>query len=134
MALRLATKRRGTDVLIEVRGALVLGEAAFLREQLQHVIDETVETLMLDGRTVSEIDSSGLSLLLALHRLQQSRHGAFVLIADSPQINRALEVTRLDDVIDVRRQLPDGWSDDEPPPSGRFPRRNRAEARPEESG
>ena len=111
MALRLATRRRGKDVLIEVRGALILGEATVLREHLQHLQDEAVECLTLDGRSVADIDSSGLSLLLSLHRLQAARHGEFVLVATSPQIDRALEVTKLDRVIDVRRQLPETWAD-----------------------
>ena len=110
MALRLATRRRGKDVLIEIRGALILGEATVLREQLQYLQDEHVDSLTLDGRQVAEIDSSGLSLLLTLHRLQASRHGKFLLVADAPQIDRALEVTKLDNVIDVRRELPDNWT------------------------
>ena len=114
MALRLATRRRGKDVLIEVRGALVLGEAAVLREQLQRVIDDSVLSLTLDGRSVSEIDSSGLSLLLTLNRLQASRRGTFVFVADAPQINRALEVTKLDSVLDVRRELPGDWAEEAP--------------------
>jgi len=110
MALRLATRRRGKDVLIEVRGARVLGEASVRREQLQYLQDEHIESLTLDGRAVAEIDSSGLSLLLTLHRLQASRHGEFTLVADAPQIDRALEVTKLDEVIDVRRDLTEGWA------------------------
>ena len=114
MALRLATRRRGKDVLIEVRGALILGEATVLREQLQYLQDEHIDSLTLDGRQVADIDSSGLSLLLTLHRLQAARHGDFTLVADAPQIDRALEVTKLDSVIAVQRELPDGWLNEVP--------------------
>lgn len=94
-----------------------------------------MQSVTLDGRQVSEIDSSGLSLLLTIHRHQETKHGTFQLVADSPQITRALEVTKLDSVIAVRRQLPDQWAGDPPPrESTRWPRRKPAVVKPPESG
>ena len=108
MEARSATiDRHGTTVVVQVQGALLLDAWPAVRAQVDPVVEEHPSLLVADLRGVNEIDSSGLAILLWMHRSQTVRGCRFVVVTDSPMLLRAFEVTRLDDVLDVRSEMPD---------------------------
>ncbi len=106
MALRLGAHRRGRDVLVDFRGELDLESEPDARRQLEFVVDHPPPCLTLDLRGVTFIDSRGMALLLFLHRAQRSHGLHLVVVVGTPQVRRALEVTKLDAVLDVRADAP----------------------------
>ena len=99
--------RHGATVVAQLKGPLLLHAAPRLRAQLTDVVDEHPSLLVADMREVEEIDSSGLAILLWMHRSQAVRGCRFVVVADTPMVTRAFEVTRLADVLDVRQEMPE---------------------------
>jgi anti-anti-sigma factor len=102
------TERFGGTVVIRLRGSLLLDTAPFVRDELPDLDDLHPQLLVADLLGVTEIDSSGLALLLWMHRGQVNRGYRFIVVADNPMIHRAFNVTKLCDVLDVRRQMPEG--------------------------
>ncbi len=101
-------EKYGGTVVIRLSGSLLLDTAPFVRDELPDLDDLHAQVLVADLLGITEIDSSGLALLLWMHRTQINRGYRFVVVADNPMISRAFEVTRLSDVLDVRRQMPEG--------------------------
>ena len=93
-------------MVVRMEGPLLLHTSPRVRERLHDLEDHQPRCLVADLRGVSEIDSSGLAALLWMHRTQVNRRCEFVVVADSPMLDRIFQVTRLCDVFDIRRELP----------------------------
>lgn len=102
----LGAHRRGRDVLVDFRGELDLESEPEAREKLSFVVDHPPSSLTLDLRGVTFIDSRGMALLLYLHRAQRSHGLRLVVVVGTPQVKRALELTKLDEVLEVRTDTP----------------------------
>ena len=90
-----------------MEGPLLLHTSPQVRERLHDLEDRQPPCLIADLRGVTEIDSSGLAALLWMHRTQVNRRCDFIVVADNPMLRRIFEVTRLCDVFDLRRELPE---------------------------
>jgi anti-sigma B factor antagonist len=60
-------------------------------------------TLVIDMMDVSFLDSTGLSVLVALRNASGEVGAPIVLLDPSPRVMRVLEITALDGVFDIRR-------------------------------
>ena len=103
---RVSIDRDKGTLIARVRERLLIDTASIVREQLPDLADVHVQLLVADLRDVKDIDSSGLAVLLWMHRTQALRGCSFMVLADTPQVLRAFEVTGLDDVFDVRAEMP----------------------------
>ena len=66
--------------------------------------DHRPHCLVIDLSDVTFLDSSGISLILQMHKRQQ-RAGGAVVITNPPQfIRKLLELTGVDQVVEVRAQ------------------------------
>lgn len=95
------TRDRGW-VVLSVTGDCDLASAPILRRELLGA-SEGAERLVVDLRGVSFLDSVGLGLLVGAAR----RVGELVLVAgpDDPA-RRVLETSRVDQILEVREDLP----------------------------
>jgi len=88
-------------VVARLPSSLSLANAAAVRSQLErHIQDESAE-LIVDLSGVEFIDSSGLAALLSTCRAARSWGGDIVLAGPLPRVQALIELTRLDDVVDV---------------------------------
>ncbi len=71
------------------------------KEWLPAVEQLRPERLVIDLSGVTFLDSSGLSLIVALHKLQERHGGRVVLSAPQRPVRRVLEISGIDRVIDV---------------------------------
>ena len=106
-ARRVTIQRHGATVVVELRGELLLDSTQFVRGRLANVVDDHPSVLVADLRAVTAIDSSGLAVLLWMHRSQVNRGCRFTVVTDNAMLKRAFEVTRLHDVLDVRHEMPE---------------------------
>jgi len=91
-------QRQGAVAIVQPRGELDLVTVETLRDALDGV--ESADRLVLDLRGLSFMDSTGLHLLVALHRRAQCDGVKLTLVAPAPPVDSAIQLCGLD------RQLP----------------------------
>jgi anti-anti-sigma factor len=92
-------ERRDTAAVVTVRGELDLNSADALSKVLQSP-DAQAPTVVLDLRTVSFIDSSGLSVIVGQHRRSSAAGTRFLVAVGGAQaVQRLFELTGLAGVI-----------------------------------
>jgi anti-sigma B factor antagonist len=72
-----------------------------VKRDLAHLVDAGHVALALDLADVGFVDSSGLGVLVAIHRHAESNGGSLVLRAVPPQVQRLFDITRLADLLTV---------------------------------
>jgi anti-anti-sigma factor len=90
-------RRRGAVAIVLPRGELDYATAETLRAALDGV--EDAERLVLDLRGLSFIDSSGLRLLVAVHRRARRDGLHLSLIAPPAPADRAIRLSGLDEAL-----------------------------------
>lgn len=70
-----------------------------VKRALIELIDAGQVALTLDLSDVGFVDSSGLGVLVAVHRHAEARGGRFVIRSSPPQVQRLFEITRLGDLL-----------------------------------
>jgi anti-anti-sigma factor len=87
---------RGGFLLVTVHGVIDFWSVEPLREQLDAALRREPPQLVLDLNDVSFVDSTGLGLLLSLHRGAAAGGGWLHLARPRPQLHRLLRTTALD--------------------------------------
>jgi anti-anti-sigma factor len=93
LSLRIRTE--GTHVIATLTGALDIGSAPALREQLLNLLRPAVSRLVLDLSAVSYADASGLAVLVGTGRRAGLLGGFLRLVAPVPAVSRVLRRTGL---------------------------------------
>lgn len=79
---------------IHIRGEMTIYAAAPLKEKLFAALEDESD-VCLDLSAVSELDTTGLQLLLLAHHTSTSRGATFSLVRPSDAVNEALGLLRL---------------------------------------
>ena len=90
-------QRRNDVAIVQPHGELDLATVETLRAALDGV--EKAGRLVLDLRGLSFIDSTGLHLLVALHRRAQRDGFQLTLVAPAPPADKAIQVSGLDQAL-----------------------------------
>lgn len=72
-----------------------------VKRELAQLLDDGARTLALDLADVGFVDSSGLGVLVALHRHAEAVGGRFVVRSVPPPVQRLFEITRLGDLLTI---------------------------------
>ena len=72
-----------------------------VKRDLAALVDTGHVALALDLSDVGFVDSSGLGVLVAIHRHAESNGGSFVVRSIPPQVKRLFDITRLGDLLTV---------------------------------
>ncbi len=97
--LNVHAKKLGTVAVLCLEGQIVNGETEILRNAVDSVSE--VSSVILDLARVTTVDAGGLGVMLALREQAESRGMRFGLMNVTKQINRVLEITRLDSVFQI---------------------------------
>ena len=97
--LKVHTRKLDNVAIICLRGRIVNGETAALREVVAS--QSHVKTVILDLARVTTIDASGLGLMLQLRKQTEARGIGFKLMNVSQFVRQVFEITRLDTVLEV---------------------------------
>jgi anti-anti-sigma factor len=95
-ALGLTIDRRDGAVDMTVRGEVDIHTCGELEKALTDLAEEGLHTVTVDLRHVGFIDSSGLRVLVVVHKALQENGGSLVIRNPSATTARLLEVTGLD--------------------------------------
>ena len=90
-------QQRDAVAIVQPRGELDLVTVETLRAALDGI--ESAERLVLDLRGLSFIDSTGLHLLVALHRRAQRDGFQLTLVAPAAPVDRAIQLCGLDQAL-----------------------------------
>jgi anti-sigma B factor antagonist len=99
--LQVFVSRVESTTRVVLAGELDGAAAAALSEQLRQVSAELVGDLVVDAGLLTFIDSTGLSLLVSLHK-QVRASGRSLTVSDlTPMTRRLFQITGLDQVLTV---------------------------------
>lgn len=96
-------RREGDTVYIEIEGDISFNNAQDIREAISRSIRETDKTAVVNLSKVDFMDSSGLSIFITLLKKIKSQGGNLILEYPQLGVQRFLEMTRLDELMEVRK-------------------------------
>ncbi len=80
---------------------ITAANALHVRDSIRAELKRSHTTLNLDLSTVTFLDSSGLGLLISLHKTLRKRHGTMRLIRPSSAAYQVIELTRLHRMFEI---------------------------------
>jgi anti-sigma B factor antagonist len=95
-------------VVLAVAGDVDLYVAGELKDRLAEATDDGTKMLVLDFSDVTFVDSMGLGVLVGGMKRLRAAGGELHLVVSSPEVQRILEITRMDRVIPLHETLDDG--------------------------
>lgn len=103
--LRVATGGDGSGVVVRAEGEVDMNTVGAFRRALTDALDqvEPPNSLVADLTGVTFLSSAGLSALLETHQRCQERGAPFRVEIAHPTVLRALEITGVDRILDLRR-------------------------------
>ena len=93
--------RSGDRATARLSGDLDIVTSEEVKRDLAQLIDDGHSVLALDLSGVGFVDSSGLGVLVALHRHAEATGGRFVVRSVPPAVQRLFEITRLCDLLTI---------------------------------
>ncbi len=92
---------KGSHTILSLEGSLDIYSAPFLKRQIHSLIDEGIDSLVIDMLKIKLIDSSGISLLANLQKRMKSEEGNFYLLNVNPDVQIILKLASLDKYFQI---------------------------------
>jgi anti-sigma B factor antagonist len=99
--LDVSTTSEGTCAVVRVDGEIDLDNASDLSEVAIAAMREIGPSIVLDLSGVTFMDSTGLKVLLAVHRRAELAGGRLVLAGPTRSVNRVVSITGFDQMFTV---------------------------------
>ncbi len=93
--------------VVRLTGELDIDQAVRVREHLDKVIDAGSLRFVIDLSDVSYIDSTGLGMLVAVHKRLVAEQGFYVLTVPRASQRKVFEITGLSSVLVIIESLED---------------------------
>lgn len=97
----------GPHTVVGVTGELDVASAPMLRDSLLALLNRGVDSLVVDLRGVTFIDSTGVGSLLRIHHRQGLLGGQVHFVADQPAVLRVLDLMQLTRRLHVTASVAD---------------------------
>ncbi|HEV3091211.1 MAG TPA: STAS domain-containing protein [Candidatus Cybelea sp.] len=107
----LKTEDGGSTLVFRLRGSLDLATAPTVRAALVEATEGGSHHLIVDLTQLEFLDSTGLGVLVGVHRRTAERDGSLRLVVNEGPISRLLSITGLIAVFAVFRSLDDAKRD-----------------------
>ena len=95
------TRHQGDAAIVDVMGEVDLATAPALQSALEQAVDLGCCCVIANLDDTRYIDSTGVRVLLSVHRRAERHHIPFVLASPGPMVQRILTMVGLDTVIPV---------------------------------
>lgn len=99
--MNIQVSRDNQYVKFSLSGSLYVNEATILREKMLEHIREGQLEFLLDFAGVEYIDSSGLGVLVSMHKRVREQNGKIVLRGLNGEVKKIFELTRLTKVFEI---------------------------------
>lgn len=103
MSTTLEIYQAGTELLIVVRGRIVLEDLSRLKQTILPRIVRGIENVYVDLFRVEYVDSAGLGLLIGLKMQSKSQGAAITLLDPNKIVSDVLTISRVDGIFEVLR-------------------------------
>ncbi len=101
-SLMTPVKTQQEAAIVAPKGALNAETVLAFNQQLNHaVLSSRHSSLVVDLQDVDGLDSSGVMALVGAFRLAQTANKRFLLCSVSQSVRMILELTRLDQVLEI---------------------------------
>jgi anti-sigma B factor antagonist len=94
-------KVSGNQVKVVLIGKIFAHDAGILREELLEAIERGATDISMDLTQLAYIDSSGLGVLVTVHKRTGEKNGRVVFTGVQGMAAKLLERTRLDKVLTI---------------------------------
>ncbi|WP_027965430.1 STAS domain-containing protein [Halalkalibacillus halophilus] len=92
-------KSEGQWRIVELAGDIKVEEAGVLREKMLDLIDHGKDHIIIDFTRVDFIDSTGLGVLVGIHKRIKMVNGELVIRGTKGSIRDIFELTRLNQIF-----------------------------------
>ncbi|NMA68314.1 MAG: STAS domain-containing protein [Desulfitobacterium sp.] len=99
MAIEINVQQNEVHVLLE--GKIYVEDAAVLREKLLELLEQGQSRFVFHLHNLSYIDSSGLGVLVAIHKKALERNGKIVVKGLQGAVKELFLLTRLNKVFEI---------------------------------
>ncbi len=100
--MHITTRRTSKATIIDLTGSLRLGESSqTFRNTLEGLKAEGVKNLVVNLSSVSDVDSSGIGVLVRAHTMMTQRGGKCKFFAPSKRVMQVLRMVRLETVLEL---------------------------------
>ena len=96
----LHVERRGSAAILRLSGELDITGAERLEACIGELADNSPDTVLIDLREVSFMDSTGLRSLIRARALGSEAEWSLKVVRGPEPVHRIFELTRMDDVFD----------------------------------
>jgi anti-sigma B factor antagonist len=104
--MKLKTKEINDVTVIELDGNMIGGpDASALNDYLHEIITKDKKNVVIDLKSVSFINSSGLGMLIGSMTTMRNSGGELKLANASKKIENLLEMTKLHKVFDIHKNV-----------------------------
>ncbi len=93
--------KTGSGAVVSLGGSMYVEDSATVREQLIELLEEGIINLTFDLSALSYIDSSGLGVLISIHKRCLQKGGRMVITGLRGMVAELFKLTRLDLVFNV---------------------------------
>jgi anti-anti-sigma factor len=98
-------KSVGIHALVALAGEVDISTVGHLYEQLAALQREGVQHVALNMAEVTFVDSTGLSVMVTLHKRMESMDGELIIFSPSAQLRRLFQIAGLDDYLNIRPRM-----------------------------
>ncbi|MFC4098426.1 STAS domain-containing protein [Paenibacillus xanthanilyticus] len=92
---------QGDQLTIHLQGKIYVEQATTLREAVFEHLNGPCNSVIIDFKHVDFIDSSGLGVVVAIHKRLVSKHGRLTNKNIHGSVKKLFEMTRLDKVLNI---------------------------------
>ncbi|EXG79306.1 anti-anti-sigma regulatory factor, SpoIIAA [Cryptosporangium arvum DSM 44712] len=107
MSLQVSVEHVDGVARCEIVGEVDMATTPQLRDELLGLVDAGHKYLVLDVSGVPFLDSTGLGVLMEVHRRLRDNSGAAALVGARPALVRLLTITNLSRALPVYRSVED---------------------------
>lgn len=97
--MRINTNVVDNQVIVELTGSMYVEGAELLREKLIKYMEDGQKHFLIKMAKVDYIDSSGLGVLVSIHKRTRQANGSLVISGIAGFVKELFELTRLDKVF-----------------------------------
>lgn len=95
---------------VVVRGDLDMATVPTFKSRMSELVAQGVVRFVVDMTEVEHADTTGLGILVWLHKTAEHEGGALCLLGGPPQFRRVLELTGLNQLFTFHEQLSEAES------------------------
>lgn len=100
-SVEIEVREQGKHKIISISGEVNLYSVSKLRKDIMKMIDDSVSSLVIDMKTLSHMDSSGIALLANLQKQIRSNGGSFYMMNVNDDIKNVLKLAALDKFFSI---------------------------------